>query len=201
MKSKMLGDSLDLYKRWFLKELLDMENVPTVLMRTGDWSEPDTRAYEALLPLKIVQADLVPNDSPTSQNRKEYFERVKRTVDRGRDLFVDPNTGFRTESNLPEGRQYQEYFFLSELEFLLTDESSGRMVVFYDHSLSKSTPIEAAVNKLRSLPEKQIHWFAYCGQAAMIVASRQKRRVVQVADQAKKLPYLPSIRIKTGFYD
>lgn len=195
MKPRYLGDCLDFYKRWFLAEFFPQTRLLAVPMLTEPWTEHgDADVYSELLKIEIIQPDLVPN----CEARDRYFQPLRLDAHRDRDVFFDPDTGLRVGSR-PSRRRFDEYVFAHEIQDQVLPESSSRVVVVYDQSISRGSEVESAGDKIRALLGLKLYALAYCAQAAMVVISRNRTRIEALYERAIRLPHLPADRVRINW--
>lgn len=139
-------------------------------MFTDNWTAADWSLYERLLGVEIIQNALVPNQS----QRSDYFAAALTAQNATRDLFFDPDTGFRLRTVLPARCRFDEYLFATELQGVLLPPDSNRLAVIYDQSISRGSELESAQRKLSELEQMGLFAFAYCAQVAMIGVSSSK---------------------------
>jgi hypothetical protein len=193
MKPKYLGDCLDFYKRWFLKEFFPNERLLGVPMLTESWNDDaQAQLYSALIGVDVVQREIIPN----RRDRSDYFQALADGGIIARNVFLDPDTGLRVGCR-PKGRRFDEYLFDHELNHILQD--SDRVAVIYDHSIARGAEVEFAEQKLRALCAKNYSAFAYCAQVAMVVVSRSRNKISAIYHHATLLSHLPPHRIVSNF--
>lgn len=191
MNYRHLGDCLDYYKRWFLRELLGFSQTAAFPMFTDDWRDDDKSIYERLIGVRIIQHEMAPD----TRERVNYFRPATTAPHSDADIFLDPDTGFRLPGRLPQGRRAQEYIFSDDLSTLLARPDSTRLIVIYDQSISRGSELDSAELKLRALFDLGYHAFAYCAQVAMLCVSRSSLRVGQAMNAIRNADYLPQDRI------
>ena len=125
MNGKHLGDALDHFKGSvfaFLQQDKVLRNFLVDPMATDDAS-PWQASYARLLRVKPDQ--LVRHEHALRQDRKRYFSEIPRDGD----IFLDPDTGIRTNGN------HDLDCYLQPTELLdLIDAAADRLVVIYQHS-------------------------------------------------------------------
>lgn len=192
MNPRHLGDCLDYYKRWFLHDLLGLVDVAAIPMFSGEWLDADKALYERMVGVTIIQH----NDVPNRRDRLDYFLPATIPANAQKDIFLDPDTGFRIVTARPQRRQYSEYLFAEEVDVLL-QTGSERLAIIYDQSISHGSELESATLKLRELGHLGLHAFAYCAQVAMIAVSRSPSRVEQITQTVRCNEQIPQDRFRS----
>ena len=193
MEHEYLGDALDYYKRWFLKEacakqLVDLKALPMSLEGFGD----NMTKYAALL--GMAEGDVILREPvPNQRDRKKYFAFANDFPNS--DLFADPNTGFYIGRKSP----YANYLFGRDADVLLP-AGTNRVLVVYDQSISRGSEIGSAVGKITTLKPRFLA-LAYCAQAAMLILARQDAldRMESIRDQLQQLDYVRHDRVVSNF--
>ncbi|HEX4054681.1 MAG TPA: hypothetical protein VHX86_10490 [Tepidisphaeraceae bacterium] len=181
MKKRYLGDVLDFYKRWFLREACSsaLSELRVLPMFTEAWLPEEIDVYASIL--GVSRGDIRSQSVPNQRDRGDYF-----TLGSA-DVFIDPDTGLRILHERPsKGRrdqrpQWSEFLFLPELRHLLL-EHSDRIVVVYDQSIGRGSEREHVETKLRSMaPYLSV---AYAAQAGMFALGQEaaKARLVALRD-------------------
>jgi hypothetical protein len=192
MNPEFLGDSYDFYKRWFLDEFFPYMQLDAVPMLTGKgFTRKDKMLYQSLVGVRVIQDALVPRKT----DRPGYFRVACQSEYASIDIFFDPDTGLRLGGDPPSGRPRNKYLFDSELASVLPD-GSNRVAVVYDQSLTNGKLVESARQKLQSLRRNyNLAAFAYCAHVAMVVVSRNVKRVKALHRHAQKLNHLRRDRV------
>ncbi len=194
MNSRYLGDCFDFYKHWFLHDLLGIAHVVAIPMFSSEWSAADCALYECLVGVTIIQECIVPN----RRDRADYFLAAAAPAHVTKDVFLDPDTGFRVRPGLPARRRYDEYLFAAEVRDSLLPPDSTRLAVIYDQSVSRGSELESATQKLRVLRSLELYAFAYCAQVAMIGVSRNEPRVRDIVTSIRQRNNIPQDRFQAA---
>ncbi len=131
MNLKFLGDALDHWKGSTFEalrrsHLLHDFRVDAMASDSEKWKDPDNRLYAKLL--RIDQHQLIVHKCTLSDNRNKYFKEIPGDGD----LFLDPDTGFKTGPV----KSPQQYLAPAEFLDLLKRD---RIVAAYQHVRAKNT--------------------------------------------------------------
>lgn len=191
MKPKYLGDCLDFYKRWFLREFFPGRRLAALPMLTEPWGNAnDAAVYGALLGVDVIQDQVLPN----VKERLGYFDTAMHPDNSTRDLFLDPDTGLKIGKR-PKDKRYDEYLFDQELTDYLLPVDSGRVAVIYDQSLARGSEVKSTSAKLHSLGSMKLWGLAYAAQAAMVIVSRDRERISMIYEHACGLAHVLPTRV------
>lgn len=197
MKPRYLGDGWDIYKRWFLREIVGavvrLEDVWALPMFTESPTPADLGIYEALLGCRVASMEVFPDARTGDKQRTAYWNVVLSGEGGTKHLFLDPDTGLRA-SGRQATRTWNEYVFHADLTSLLPPDSK-RIVAIYDHSTSRGDEIQSAKQKVDALAGADLQSLAYSAQVALIVVARVPERLAAMGAALRGTGYLPPSRI------
>lgn len=157
------GDSYDIVKQNFLRWLRSFGEWTVHPMFTEAVSNNDKEAFSSLLGTSIMSGDILKNDS----DRKTYFSEA---INCDMNLFLDPNTGIKVNSN---SSAKESYIILDELEDMVKKRPKKLTLVF-DQSVARGSERKQLQQKLDLLYSKGIYGVAYVSHACFILLSCDK---------------------------
>ena len=191
MKPECVGDCYDFYKRSFLAELFPNKQLVAFPMPTKPWRNEHIKSlYSSLVGVKVIQDDLVPD----AAERTDYFKIANNPDYMSKDIFFDPDIGLHL-NRCSRPRHFDEYLFRDDLEYVLP-RGSTRVAVVCDKSISCHKDITYHTKEqLDSFLGIEFSAFVYHAEVAMVVLSRDERRICSLHSRAANLPYLPFDRL------
>jgi len=179
MNLQFLGDALDHWKGSVFEALQQSHllcdfRVDAMASDSEAWRKQDYRLYARLL--RVGQHQLVAHENVLSGNRSHYFEEI--SVDG--DLFLDPDTGFKT------GRVKKPPQYLTPAEFLfLLERDKDRIVAVYQHvrAIRTRDRVEKVLQVLRRYAGYNFSCTSYeSGTAALLFFGLDRRRVEAIRE-------------------
>ena len=144
MNPMFQGDSYDLVKRFFCRELKELGYIVVVdPMFTGDW---DGRKEGFLKLIGATQVEAA-QESQTSTA-----------------IFLDPDTGVRAK---PSAKH-------ASFDQVASEAKRHQMVFAFDQSFARGSGIEAVVAKLLALKQLDLHAMYYDSHARFLFAARER---------------------------
>lgn len=165
LNPKYFGDSYDLVKRFFCRELAHLGYTVAIdAMLTGSWGESEHEFY------RLIGAEPATR-GPSSSTRAA--------------LFIDPDTGINTKG----GRQHASF------DRLLQEAERYELVFAFDQSFSRQSKAELVMReKLSMLKARGCHGMYYDSHARFVFAANE-RSVLQALQQHFVSLGLPSSRL------
>lgn len=163
MKLAYFGDSYDIVKKSFIGWLSGLGEWAVHPMFTEQVSPQEAEAFGRFLGARILSTERI---SPKCK-RNEYFSRCVSAPH----LFVDPDTGVRMRPRTDA--KSVNYVFADELiEWSLV--RPHYLTAVFDQSYSRGKQSVIMMEKLRYFADREVHAFAYCSHAPLLVLSSNK---------------------------
>ena len=181
MNLQFLGDALDYWKGSVFEvlqqsDLLRDFKVDTMASDSEDWQETDHRLYARLL--RIDQQQLIAHKNTLSGNRSKYFKEIPINSD----LFLDPDTGFKTGPV----RSLPQYLTPAEFLDLLKPD---RIVAVYQHVRAQKT--RNRVEEVLKVLHRETSGFSCTsyesGTVALLFFCLQNKRIEEIRDYFHEL--------------
>ena len=168
MNPAYLGDSYDLVKRFFCRELSLLGYSVTVdAMLTGSWNTNASEFY------RLIGAEPLNREKPIS----------KRAA-----LFIDPDTGI----NIRGGKQHASF------DRLARESKNYELVFAFDQSFSRQAKAEDVIReKLSALRARDCHGMYYDSHARFVFVANQESVLHELQVQLVALG-LPKSRLLTA---
>lgn len=183
MNLRFLGDALDHWKGSVFESLHKsnlLHNFKVDAMASDEeaWQPQDLELFSNLL--RIRQDQIISHKQVLNGNRDLYFDEIPNDCD----LFLDPDTGFKT-GKVKDLRQYVKP---EEFHFLL-GRSNKRVIAVYQHVRAKLTR-DRVEEVLEALKYKQSRFSCVSyesGTVALLFLSLSRERIKEIRDYFHEL--------------
>jgi len=178
MNLQFLGDALDHWKGSVFEELQDSSllndfRVDAMASDSEKWEQTDYRLYAKLL--RVKQAQLVVHKNALSRDRTKYFNEIPAIGD----LFLDPDTGFKTGTV----STLSQYLRATELHDLL-EKNKDRIIAVYQHVRAKRTRnrVEEVLLALRNERRRFFCTSYESGTVALLFFGSEPKRIEAIRE-------------------
>lgn len=183
MRMKYFGDSYDIVKQSLIGWLKDFGNWSVHPMLTEGADETEIAAFESFLEARVISREILTKNT----NRDLYLSCGACCGN----LFLDPDTGLRSQS---QARRSPEYLFVEEL-VRLSEKRPRALTLVFDQSLTRGKERDGMKNKLRSLRAEGVHAFAYVSHACFILGGHDESLVQRAFGEVVAKSRLPAHRL------
>jgi hypothetical protein len=189
LRLKFFGDSYDIVKQCILSWLSDYGQWMAHPMLTEKISPEDEKILSRILGVPLLSNAVLNKET----NREEYFKTAHLCK---KNLFFDPDTGLRIDSN--KRKNHPSYLFGQEA-ISIAQARPELLTLTFDQSLAKGREREQVDDKMIFLNKNGISSFSYISHACFILYSLNHKLIMEAAEVIRIKSNLPKNRFLIKF--